>query len=46
MKQQDFDNLVNSIKEAGRIKRGEAEPAQVTEFAAVDVKAIRQRLGK
>jgi putative transcriptional regulator len=46
MKQQDFDNLVSSIREAGRIRRGEAKPSRVTEFAPVDVKAIRERLGK
>jgi len=46
MKTEDFDKLVNSIQEAGRIKRGEAKPARVTRFAPVDVKAIRQRLAK
>jgi putative transcriptional regulator len=46
MKKQDFENLVASIRQAGRIRRGEAKPSRVTEFAPVDVKAIRQRLGK
>jgi len=46
MKKKDFDELTQSIKQAGRIRRGEAEPSRVTEFAAVDVKAIRRRLGK
>jgi putative transcriptional regulator len=46
MKKQDFDNLVASIREAGRIRRGEAAASRVTEFAPVDVKAIRRRLGK
>jgi putative transcriptional regulator len=46
MKKHDFDNLVESIREAGRIRRGEAKPSRVTEFDPVDVKAIRQRLGK
>jgi putative transcriptional regulator len=46
MKKKDFDNLVASIRQAGRIRRGKATPARVTEFAPVDVKAIRQRLGK
>jgi len=46
MKKQDFDNLVGSIQEAGRIRRGEAQPSRVTDFAPVDVKAIRRRLGK
>jgi putative transcriptional regulator len=46
MKKKDFDTLVASIREAGRIRRGEAKPSRVFEFAPVDVKAIRRRLGK
>jgi putative transcriptional regulator len=44
MKKSDFDNLVASIRQAGKIRRGEAAPSRVTKFRAVDVKAIRQRL--
>jgi putative transcriptional regulator len=46
MKKDDFDSLVASIRQAGRIRRGEAAPSRVTEFRAVDVKAIRERLGQ
>ena len=46
MKKQEFDNLVESVRQAGRIRRGEAKPSRVVEFAPVDVKAIRRRLGK
>ena len=46
MRKNDFDNLVASIRQAGRIRRGEAAPSRVTKFRAVDVKAIRQRLGQ
>ncbi len=46
MKKNDFDSLVSSIRQAGRFRRGEAKPGRVTEFAPVDVKAIRRRLGK
>ena len=46
MRKKDFDNLVSSIREAGRIRRGETKPSRVIEFAPVDVKAIRRRLGK
>ena len=46
MRKQDFDDLVESIRQAGRIRRGEAEPSRVTEFAAVDAKAVRLKLGK
>jgi putative transcriptional regulator len=46
MKKQDFDNLVTSIRQAGRIRRGELKPGRVREVAAVDVKAIRLCMGK
>ena len=46
MRKQDFNNLVESVRQAGRIRRGEAEPSRVAEFASVDVKAVRLRLGK
>ena len=45
MKKKDFETLVASIREAGRIRRGEAKPSRVTQFAPVDVKAIRRKLG-
>ena len=46
MKKQDFENLIESVRQAGRIRRGEAKPSRVTEFNPVDVKAIRSQLGK
>jgi putative transcriptional regulator len=46
MKKEDFENLVESVRQAGRIRRGEEQPSRVVEFAPVDVKAIRKRLGK
>ena len=46
MRKDDFDNLAASIRQAGKIRRGEAKPSRVTRFRAVDVKAIRQRLGQ
>ena len=46
MRKKDFDNLVGSIREAGRIRRGEMKPSRATEFCAADVRTIRQRLGK
>ena len=46
MRKQDFENLVESVRQAGRIRRGEAKPSRVTEFWAVDVKAVRRGLGK
>jgi putative transcriptional regulator len=46
MKKNDFDQLVGSIRQAGKIRRGEIKAGRVTEYAPIDVKAIRQRLGK
>lgn len=46
MKDSDFQQLLASVKEAGRIKRGEQEPARRFEMRAEDVKAIRAKLDK
>jgi putative transcriptional regulator len=46
MRKQDFKKLVESVRQAGRIKRGEMAPTRITEFKPIDVKAIRQRLRK
>lgn len=46
MKDSDFQQLLASVKEAGRIKRGEQEPARRFEVKAEDVKAIRAKLDK
>jgi putative transcriptional regulator len=46
MKKAHFDELPESVREAGRIRRGEAKPPRVFSFTPTDVKAIRARLGK
>ena len=46
MRKKDFDKLVQSVRQAGRIRRSEAKPSRVTEFRPVDVKEVRLRLGK
>lgn len=46
MNEQDFSMLVESIQQAGAIKRGELAPGRVFEFDPLDVKAIRARLHK
>jgi len=46
MRKQDYENLVESVRQAGRIRRGEMKPSRVTKFRPVYVKAVRQRLGK
>ena len=46
MKQNDFDRLVASVKQAGAIRRGQLKPGRVTELQAEDVRAIRTKLAK
>ncbi len=46
MKKAHFDQLVESIRQAGRIRSGEAKPSREFFFAPTDVKAIRSKLGK
>ena len=41
MKEALFNELVGSIREAGKIRRGEKRPTNVTRIEQVDVKAIR-----
>ena len=44
MKKELFDELVESIQEAGKIRKGLAKPSRVFRFRPVDVKRIRNRL--
>ena len=44
MKKELFDELVESIEEAGKIRKGLARPSRVFRFRPVDVKRIRNRL--
>lgn len=46
MRQQDFNRLVTSIKQAGAIRRGRLKPGRVTEVQPDDVRAIRVKLAK
>src|SRR5262249_923771 len=46
MRKDDFDNFVASVRQAGRIRRGAAPASPGPRFRAVDVKAIRRRLGQ
>jgi putative transcriptional regulator len=45
MRQADFAKLVERIKQAGKIRRGEATAGRRFEFRPVDIRAIRERLG-
>lgn len=46
MNEEDFNNLVESIKEAGEIKQGLREPSRLFEFSPMDIKNIRYKLDK
>jgi putative transcriptional regulator len=46
MNKQEFSDLVESIKQAGEIKRGQREPGRVFEFTPMDIKEIRYKLDK
>ena len=45
MNKDDFGKLLGSVKEAGRIRRGQVAPSRAFEVKPEDVKAIRDRLG-
>ncbi len=46
MNDKDFAELVESIKEAGAIKRGGRKPSRVFESSPIDIIRIRQKLDK
>ena len=46
MKETDFQNLVRSVRQAGRIRRGRLKAARVFTFRPADVKSIRLKLGR
>ncbi|MEZ4868694.1 MAG: NadS family protein [Caldilineaceae bacterium] len=46
MKDEAFAQLVESIKQAGEIQRGERAPSRAFEFSPLDVKTIRVNLQK
>ena len=44
MKDTAFQELLTSIKQAGKIRQGQLKPARVTTFRPTDVKSIREKL--
>lgn len=46
MKQKDFDELIESVREGGRILRGQAKPSREFAFSPEDVQSIREKLKK
>ena len=45
MKEEPFRELMASVREAGRIRRGAMKASRVTLFRPTDVKAVRRKLG-
>ncbi|MEW5816511.1 MAG: NadS family protein [Spirochaetota bacterium] len=46
MNQTDFNNLTQSIRQAGKIRGGSMKPSRSRNISSVDVRLIRKRLGK
>lgn len=45
MKEADFNELIESVRAAGAIKRGERRASRVYKFKPMDVKKIRESIG-
>ena len=46
MKKNDFNDLIKSVRQAGKIRRKKMRPSRATTFKPADVKRIRSRLGQ
>lgn len=46
MNDKDFAELVESIQQAGEIKRGQRPASRVFHYSPMDIKAIREKLDK
>lgn len=46
MRNDEFNELVKSVRQAGNIRRGETSPSREFEYKPADIKAIRDKLGK
>jgi putative transcriptional regulator len=44
MKDKDFRKLLESVKQAGQIAKGQRKPSRIAKFLAPDIKAIRRDL--
>ena len=44
MKKQDLDKLMSSVKQAGKIRRGEMRSSRTLKFTPADIKIIREKL--
>jgi putative transcriptional regulator len=46
MKDDEFDQLAESVRQAGKIRREEQKPSRVFVYQPTDIKEIRLKLGK
>jgi putative transcriptional regulator len=46
VKKKDFEDLVRSVRQAGKIRRKKMRPSRVTIFKAANIRGIRDKLGK
>jgi putative transcriptional regulator len=44
MNKREFEKLVASVKQAGKIRRGEMKPSRVFNLKPADIKAVRKKL--
>ena len=44
MKDKDFQRLLESVKQAGAIARGQRQPSRLAKFIATDIRSIRRDL--
>ncbi|HEU4344387.1 MAG TPA: NadS family protein [Candidatus Binatia bacterium] len=44
MNKREFEKLVASVKQAGKIKRGEMRPSRVFDLKPADIKTVRKKL--
>jgi len=46
MRNNEFDELAKSVRQAGKIRRGEMRPSREFAYKPADIKAIREKIGK
>jgi len=46
LKKEDFDDLVEGIKQIGLIRQGKLKPSRVFEYPPTDVREVRRKLKK
>ena len=44
MKENEFSELVSSVRQAGKIRRGEIKPCREFDYKPADIRSIREKL--